>query len=81
MSEANDDRQKRIEAKLEEISKQITDLKLDIMKRESEIETRIELLEDWKKRAEQGPRTTYFKWALVASWVSILITAVALIFK
>ena len=81
MSEANEDRQKRIEAKLDEISKQLTDLKLDIMKREGELETRIELLEDFKKRAEQGPRTTYFKWALVASWVSILITAAALVFK
>ena len=81
MSEANDDRQKRIEFKLDEIAKQLADLKLDIMKREDELETRLELLEDWKKRAEQGPRTTYFKWALVASWVSILITAAALIFK
>lgn len=73
-----------IEAKLEQISNQITDLKLDILKREDQMETRIQLLEEWKKRAEQvaerGPRNSYYKWAIVASWAGIILAAIALIF-
>jgi len=52
VSATNEDRQKKIEAKLEEISKQIEDLKSYIVKEKDLLEEIIQLLEDWKKKGE-----------------------------
>jgi hypothetical protein len=53
VSATNEDRQKKIEAKLEEISKQIEDLKSYIVKEKKDLlEEIIQLLEDWKKKGE-----------------------------
>ena len=52
MSATNEDRQKKIEAKLEEISKQIEDLKSYIDGEKVLLEKIIRLLEDWKKKGE-----------------------------
>ena len=52
MSATNEDRQKKIEAKLEEISKQIEDLKSYIVKEKDLLEEIIQLLEDWKQKGE-----------------------------
>ena len=81
MPEDDGDRLKKIEEKLDAISSQLTELKMDVIKREDQLESRIQLLEDWKRRVEQEPKNTYYKWALIASWVSIFIAAVAVILK
>jgi hypothetical protein len=52
VSATNEDRQKKIEAKLEEISKQIEDLKSYIVEEKDLLEEIIQLLEDWKKKGE-----------------------------
>jgi hypothetical protein len=52
VSATNEDRQKKIEAKLEEISKHIEDLKSYIVKEKDLLEEIIQLLEDWKKKRE-----------------------------
>ena len=81
MPEDDSERLKKIEEKLDEISNQLTELKMDVLKRTDQLESRIQLLEDWKRRVEQEPKYNYYKWALIASWVSIFIAAVAIVLK
>ena len=81
MSPDDDDRLTRIEEKLDALNNSINEIKLNMVKEIDSLDSRVKLLESWQRDKEQHPKNVYYKWALVASWVSIGIAFAALIFK
>ncbi len=81
MSPDDDDRLTRIEEKIDMLNESINELKLTMTKEIDSLDARIRLLETWQKNKESQPKNAYYKWALVASWVSIIIAFAALILK
>jgi len=63
------------------LNNNMNEIKLTLTREIDNLDARVKLLESWQHDKEQHPRMTYYKWALIASWVSIGIAFFALIFK
>jgi len=70
-----------LEGKVDSIKDEIKKNQIDMTEKLGEINSRLKLLEDFKGRSENRPRERFYYWSLIATWVSIGIAFVALIFK